>query len=934
MLCNLIAYHFAKEPATRDGHSAFLESVRKALRHVEGTYGIAALCVAFPTEIVAARKASPLILGVGDNEYIIASDASALVSRTQNVVYLKDGELVHVTPTDFAISTLDEADVAPVVDRIDWTVEDADMGGYAHFMEKEIFEQPQALENTMRGRFSEDGSTALFGGLNLTPAEFREVERVMFCACGTAWHSCLVAEHLIERYARVPVEVDYASEFRCSERPASIRGPCSSSSASPARRSTRWPRLREAKRKGYRVLAINNVVGSTIAREADGGIFQHVGPEVGVASTKTFTSQLLLGAMVALYVARMRDMSFSDGADYVKALRGVPDLVRKCLAQAPHIKSIARRYAHYTDFLFLGRLSLFPIALEGALKLKEISLHPFRGLPRRRDEARTDRPHQRQMPERLLRSAGRDAEQDRLLHAGDQRPQGSGDRHRHRGHRPAPRFGRRGDSDPGLPRGGSPDRGDDSDPAPELLHRGRAGVRRGQAAQPGQVGHGGVGMEIHPARDEFVALARTGNLIPVYADLMADFETPVSAYAKLRAHGPAYLLESVEGGERLSRYSFIGCRPRKIFACGPQTTEIREGAKAPRIVPTPADPLTLIEEELSHFRPVKLPGLPRFTGGAVGFLSYEYVTRIEPTVPAARTDELGIPLIYFMLSDSLLIFDRVKQTLRLCVNAHVPEGTAHGAEAAHAAAEAELLKLFEILREKSSLAPAPLVSPARVDVPQGNFTRAGYETLVESVKEYIRAGDIIQVVPSPEVQLPLHQDSPGPLPGASDRQSLPLHLHPGYGRLLPGGSLARSARAADRRPGRDPADSGHGPAGHDPGAGPGPRKGTLERREGTGRAPDAGRLGSQRHRAGLRVRFDPCARLHVRGALLPCHAHRFAGGRPDCLGQKRLRPDARDLSGGHGERRSQGARHADHSGKGVRPEGLLRGRPGLLRLRG
>jgi anthranilate synthase component 1 len=258
-------------------------------------------------------------------------------------------------------------------------------------------------------------------------------------------------------------------------------------------------------------------------------------------------------------------------------------------------------------------------------------------------------------------------------------------------------------------------------------------------------------MEIHPTREEFVALARTGNLIPVYADLIADFETPVSAYAKLRAHGPAYLLESVEGGERLSRYSFIGCRPRKTFACGPETTEIREPGRPSRSVPTPNDPLTLIEAELRQFRPVKLPGLPRFTGGAVGFLSYEYVTRTEPTVPAAAQDELKIPLIYFMLSDSLLIFDRAKQTLRLCVNAHVPEG---GAAGAHAAAEAELCELYEILKERSSLAPAPLASPARVDVPPGNFTRPAYERLVESVKEYIRAGDIIQVVPSQRFSLP------------------------------------------------------------------------------------------------------------------------------------------------------------------------------------
>jgi glucosamine--fructose-6-phosphate aminotransferase (isomerizing) len=380
VLCNLVAYHYAKEPEGEDGESPFLTAVRKALRHVEGTYGVAVLCTDFPQEIVAARKASPLILGVGENEYILASDASALVSRTQNVVYLKDGELVHITRDDFAISTMDEDDVSPVVDHIDWTVEDANIGAYSHFMEKEIFEQPMALENAMRGRFSADGSTALFGGLNLTPAELRHVDRFMFCACGTAWHACLVAEHLIERFARVPVEVDYASEFRYRNMPLDQQTLFFVISQSGETIDT-LAALREAKRKGYRVLAINNVVGSTIAREADGGIFQHVGPEIGVASTKAFTSQLLIGAMVALYVARMRDMSFNDGVDFVNALKGVPDMIRKALAQAPKIKAIARRYAHHTDFLFLGRLSLFPIALEGALKLKEISYIHAEGYP-------------------------------------------------------------------------------------------------------------------------------------------------------------------------------------------------------------------------------------------------------------------------------------------------------------------------------------------------------------------------------------------------------------------------------------------------------------------------------------------------------------------------------------------------------------------------
>ncbi len=380
VLCNLIAYHFAKEPQENDGQNRFLESVRKTLRHVEGTYGIAVLCLDFPDQIVAARKASPLILGVGDGEYILASDASALISRTQNVVYLKDGEIVHITPTAFSITTLDQEDVSPVVDKITWTIEDAELNGYAHFMEKEIFEQPQALENSMRGRFSEDGSTALFGGLNITAAELRQIDRFMFCACGSAWHACLVAEHLIERFARVPVEVDYASEFRYRNSPLDRDTLFFVVSQSGETIDT-LAAMREAKRKGYRVLAINNVVGSTIAREADGGVYQHVGPEIGVASTKAFTSQLLIGAMIALYVARQRDMSFSDGVQYVEALKSAPDLVRRTLEQAPRIKEIAKRYAHYNDFLFLGRLSLFPLALEGALKLKEISYIHAEGYP-------------------------------------------------------------------------------------------------------------------------------------------------------------------------------------------------------------------------------------------------------------------------------------------------------------------------------------------------------------------------------------------------------------------------------------------------------------------------------------------------------------------------------------------------------------------------
>ncbi len=251
-------------------------------------------------------------------------------------------------------------------------------------------------------------------------------------------------------------------------------------------------------------------------------------------------------------------------------------------------------------------------------------------------------------------------------------------------------------------------------------------------------------MNIFPSRDAFLRLCEQGNVIPVYTDLMADFETPVSAYAKLKESGPSYLLESVEGGENLSRYSFIGCRPRKIFACGPQTTEIRQPNHPTQTIPTPADPLTLIEAEMKPCKPVSIPGLPRFIGGAVGFIGYEYITRIEPSVPAAKKDELGLPLIYFMITDSLLIFDRAKQTLRLCVNAHV-RGTP---AAAYDDAVKELQHLFALLSTPSKLAPAPLIDPGKVAVPPGNFTQTAFEKTVEDTKEFIRSGDIIQVVPS------------------------------------------------------------------------------------------------------------------------------------------------------------------------------------------
>ncbi len=378
-LVNLIAYHYAKEPEN-NGKNRFVESVRKALLHVQGTYGIAVLCKDHPGEIVAARKGSPLIIGLGDNENLIASDASALALKTSRVIYLKDGELALVSDRSHRVITTDDETVQTVVHQIEIGLEEYELGDFRHYMEKEIFEQPTALQNAMRGRFSDDSSTARFGGLNIDPHELRQIDRILLCACGTAWHACLVTEYLIEKYARIPVEVEYASEFRYRNSPLDKNTLVVVISQSGETIDT-LAALREAKRKGFKVMAITNVVGSTIAREVDGGVYQHAGPEIGVASTKAFTSQVLIGAMIALYLGRLRDMSYSDGVAFVEALKMTPDLVSEVLNMSDHIHAIAKRYAHYEDFLFLGRQNMFPIALEGALKLKEISYVHAEGYP-------------------------------------------------------------------------------------------------------------------------------------------------------------------------------------------------------------------------------------------------------------------------------------------------------------------------------------------------------------------------------------------------------------------------------------------------------------------------------------------------------------------------------------------------------------------------
>lgn len=378
VFCNLISYHYAKENA--DSPTRFLDSVRRTLRHIEGTYGIAVICTEKPDELVGARKGSPLIVGIGPDEYLLASDVSAIISRTSNVVYLNDGEIVSLKNGELNLLTNDEEILTPEIKTIDWDISESELGDYEHYMLKEIFEQSSALENAMRGRFSDDQSTAKFGGLNVSAQELRQIDRILLCACGTAWHACLVGEYLIERYARIPVEVEYASEFRYRNAPLDKNTLVIVISQSGETIDT-LAALRESKRKGYKTLAINNSVGSTIARESDGGIYQHAGPEIGVASTKAFTSQLHILSMLALYLGRLRDMSFQDGLEYVAALKQAPDLVTETVKLNDEILEISKKYKDMSDCLFLGRQDMFPIALEGALKLKEISYIHAEGYP-------------------------------------------------------------------------------------------------------------------------------------------------------------------------------------------------------------------------------------------------------------------------------------------------------------------------------------------------------------------------------------------------------------------------------------------------------------------------------------------------------------------------------------------------------------------------
>ena len=356
------------------------EAVAEALREVDGAYGIAVICSDEPDVLVAARKGSPLLVGVGDGEWVVASDASAILSHTRSVVYLDDGEMVVLTRKGYHVRDLAATRIEKPVNQIEWDLATIERGGYAHFMLKEIFEQPDTVRNTMRGHLLEEEGTARVSGLNLTDDDIKRINRIVITACGTSWHSALIGEYMLEELARIPVEVEYASEFRYRNPVVDDRTLVIGISQSGETADT-LAAIREAKRRGARTIGLVNVVGSTIAREVDGGIYLHAGPEVGVASTKAFTSQVIALALITLRFGRLRNLSILQGRQIIQGLRALPEQVQEILDRAPEVEALAERFWRSNNALYLGRGVNFPVALEGALKLKEISYIHAEGYP-------------------------------------------------------------------------------------------------------------------------------------------------------------------------------------------------------------------------------------------------------------------------------------------------------------------------------------------------------------------------------------------------------------------------------------------------------------------------------------------------------------------------------------------------------------------------
>lgn len=355
-------------------------AVIEALRQVDGTYGVAVITSNEKEKIVAARKGSPLLIGLGDGEYYVASDASAILAHTRQVVYLDDGDIAVITREGYKVVDLDAVIRDKPVSRIEWDLQQIERGGYPHFMLKEIFEQPITVENTMRGRLILEEGFSKLGGLNISKEDLLKIDNITITACGTSWHSALIGEMMIEELCRIPVEVEYASEYRYRNPIVTPTTLCIVISQSGETADT-LAAMREAKRRGARTLGIVNVVGSTIAREDDGGIYVHAGAEIGVASTKAFTSQVIALALFTLKLARLRDLSVERGRAIAQAMAKLPEQIQSILDRADEIEALAEEFKRASNFLYLGRGYNFPAALEGALKLKEISYIHAEGYP-------------------------------------------------------------------------------------------------------------------------------------------------------------------------------------------------------------------------------------------------------------------------------------------------------------------------------------------------------------------------------------------------------------------------------------------------------------------------------------------------------------------------------------------------------------------------
>jgi len=357
-------------------------AVEAALQQIEGTYGIAVISSKDPGKIVAARLGSPLLIGVGEQgETFVASDAAAVIAHTRDVIYLDDGDMATVTEGGYTVHRHNQGPVSRPISRVDWDLDEVERGGYDHFMLKEIMEQPQTLRETMRGRLLEEEGNVKLGGLTAMDTELMELERIIILGCGTSWHSGLIGEYMLEDIARIPTDVEYASEFRYRRPVVEPNTLTISISQSGETADTLWA-MREARQQGATALGIVNAVGSTIARETDAGVYLHAGPEIGVASTKAFTSQVVVLAMMTIHLGRLRGtLTASRGREIVRALQQLPEQVARVLEHEDEIKRLAEEYKDSRNFLYLGRGYNFPAALEGALKLKEISYIHAEGYP-------------------------------------------------------------------------------------------------------------------------------------------------------------------------------------------------------------------------------------------------------------------------------------------------------------------------------------------------------------------------------------------------------------------------------------------------------------------------------------------------------------------------------------------------------------------------